>query len=85
MQTFVTEEIVKIQAKGLLTIPKGFRLNLGLEENTLARLKEEKGRLVIEPVRTLPYPVRRYTDKEIDDFLVLDTKETKELKKKGLL
>lgn len=85
MQPIIAEEIVKIQPKGLLTIPKEFRLELGLEENTLARLKKEKGRLIIEPVRLLPYSVRRYTDEEIEGFLALDAKETKELKKNGIL
>lgn len=71
------EEIVKFQPKGLLTIPKKYRLSLGFEERGLARIKTEKGKLIIEPVRTLPYPVRTYTDAEIEEFLALD--------KKGLL
>lgn len=81
-----TEEIlVKIQSRGLLTIPKKFRQALALEENNLARLKKEKGRLIIEPVRTLPYPVRSYTQKDLKGFIDLDKKETQELKKSGLL
>ena len=78
------EEIVKIQPKGLFTIPKRFRTGL-FEENGLARVRKEKGRLILEPVRTLPYPVRSYTDQEIDEFLELDANETKKLKTKGLL
>lgn len=79
------EELVKIQARGLLTIPKRFRQDLFLEENSLARLKKEKGRLIIEPVRTLPYPVRSYMNEDLKDFLELDKKESKKLKKAGLL
>lgn len=78
------EEIVKIQPKGLFTIPKKFRTGL-FEENGLARVRKEKGRLILEPVRTLPFPVRRYTDQEIDEFLALDAYETKKLKAKGIL
>lgn len=85
MQQFYQEEIVKIQPKGLVTIPKKFRQELGFKENSLVRIKEEKGRLVMEAVRTLSYPVRSYTDSEIDQFLKLDKKETRQLKKKGLL
>lgn len=70
------EEIVKIQPKGLFTIPKKFRVGL-FEENGLARVIKEKGRLIVEPVRTLNYPVRSYTDEEVKEFLNLDASETK--------
>lgn len=79
------EELVKLQTKGLITIPKKMRQILKLEEKGIVKLKLEKGRLVIEPVSTLTYSVRSYTKEEIKEFLALDEKETKELKKKGLL
>ena len=85
MQQVVQEDIIKIQPKGLLTIPKKMRQSLGFVENSLVRVKEEKGRLVIEAVRTLPYPVRSYTEDEIEEFIKLDKKESKVLRKKGLL
>lgn len=85
MQQILSEELIKIQAKGLLTIPKRFRDELGFEENGIARLKKEKGRLILEPVRTLPYLVRTYSKTEIKEFINLDAAETKILKKKGLL
>ncbi|OGM25603.1 hypothetical protein A2962_03670 [Candidatus Woesebacteria bacterium RIFCSPLOWO2_01_FULL_39_61] len=81
----MSEAIVKIQNKGLVTIPKSFRDDLGLEESGLARIRKEKGRLVIEPVRIYPYSVRSYKDKEIEKFIKLDKKEAKILKEKGLL
>ncbi len=84
MQQLPLEEIVKIQPKGLITIPKKFRTEL-FEENGLARVRKEKGRLILEPVRTLPYPVRRYTNEDIKEFIALDANETKKLKAKGLL
>lgn len=84
MQQLPLEEIVKIQPKGLFTIPKKFRTEL-FEENGFARVRKEKGRLILEPVRTLPYPVRSYTDEEVKEFMDLDTYETKKLKAKGLL
>ena len=76
------EEIVKFQPKGLLTIPKKFRQKLGFGEKSLARIKIEKGKLTIEPIRTLSYPVRTYTEMEVQEFLALDKEETRELKKK---
>lgn len=85
MQQIIQEEIVKIQPKGLVTLPKRLRQKLGFEENGLVRIKEDKGRLVIEPVRTLPYPVRSYTEQEIKEFMELDQQETRILKKKKLI
>ena len=84
MQQIIQEEIVRIQPKGLITIPKNLRIRLGFEESQLARIKSEKGRLIIEPVKTIPYQVRSYSDKEIKEFLEEDEKETKELKKLDL-
>lgn len=80
-----TEEIVRLQQKGLVTIPKKFRVQLNIQENDLLRLKNEKGRIVLEPVRTLPYPVRSYTMQEINEFIALDAQETQALKKKKIL
>ena len=54
-------------------------------EGEFARVKEEKGRLVIEPVRILPYPVRSYSQADLEEFFAEDEQETKILKKKGLL
>lgn len=79
MQT-LPEELVKIQPRGLITIPKNYRQSLELQENTIARLKADRGRLIIEPVRTLPYPVRSYTASELRQFMCLDKKQARELK-----
>lgn len=85
MQILPFEEIVKLQPKGLLTIPQKFRKALSLNGNDLVRIRNVKGRLILEPVRTIPYPVRSYTDTELDEFLTLDKEESVKLRKKGLL
>lgn len=85
MQQLTQDEIVKIQSKGLITIPKKIRENLGLDETSLLRVREEKGRIVVEPLRTLPYPIRRYTGDEIKNFIEFDKHETKLLRRKGML
>jgi len=85
MQSYSEEEIVNILPKGLITIPKRFRRELGFDEPGLARIKKEKGRLVIEPLRTLPYRVRSYRDQEIEEFLKLDREDSDKLRKKKLL
>lgn len=79
------EEWVKLQKKGLLTLPKRFRDELKLKENEIIRIKKEGQRLVLEPVQTLSYPVRSYTPEEIKEFLALDARETRELKRKKLI
>ena len=85
MQLITYEEIIKLQPKGLLTIPKKIREKLGFSENNLVRLKADRGRLIVEPVKTLPYPVRTYSDQELKEFFALDDEESKKLKAKGLL
>ena len=85
MQQINLDEIVKIQSKGLLTIPKKLRQKIGLEERDLVKVWEERGRLMIEPLRMLPYPVRSYTEQELKEFLKLDKEESEDLKKKRLL
>lgn len=47
------EEWVKILSKGLITIPKSFRDELGLKEGEIAKVKKIGKRLVIEP-REIP-------------------------------
>lgn len=85
MQILSYEKIVRIQSKGLITIPKRFRLDLGFEENGLIKLIKRNGSLVLQPIRTLSYPVRSYSEDEIQEFFNLDKKESQKLKKKGLL
>ena len=84
-QVSFTEEIAKIQPRGILTIPKKLRRSIGLADNTFVKISGNKYRLIIEPIRVLPYPVRSYNDNEIKDFFDLDAQESKRLKTKGLL
>lgn len=79
------EEYVKVQSKGLITIPKKLRRQLAIDEQSIVKIKREGKRLTIEPVRTITYPVRTYTKEEIKEFLANDAMQTRELKKKGLL
>ena len=85
MQVSNYQDFTKLQSKGLITIPKKFRQSLNFKENQLLRLKQEKGRLIIESVRTLPYPVRNYSKKELTQFIQLDDQDSKVLKTKSLL
>lgn len=85
MQTLPLEDIIRVQPKGLVTIPKKLRESIGIAENDFLRVRADRGRLTLEPVRTLAYPVRSYTDMELHEFIELDKKESKELRKKKIL
>lgn len=77
MQTSIIEEIIKLQPKGVLTIPKPIRTRFGLKDNDFIRIKASGGKVYFEPVRTLPYPVRSYTGKDLDEFFTLDKQLSK--------
>ena len=85
MQLITFQDFAQLQPKGLLTIPKKFRLSLGMKEKQLLRLTKDNARLIIEPVQVLSYPVRRYTKQDLKDFFTLDKNETKTLKAKSFL
>lgn len=69
------EIYAQIQTKGLITIPAKIRQKLGIGPSDLVKILEERGRIVLEPVRVLPYPTRKYTNAEVDEFLALDKDE----------
>jgi len=77
--------LVRVQNKGLITLPKVWRKELGIEEGGLVEVEKKSGELRIRPVRVINYPVRSYRQEEIEQFLKLDAQETKKLKAKGLL
>lgn len=85
MQTLPIEDIIKFQPKGVLTIPKKLRERAGLTDRVLIRAKAQKGKITLEPVYTTPYPIRTFTDEEINEWLELDRRDSEELRKEGLL
>ena len=84
MQLEDYEEIIKFQPRGVLTVPKKMREGL-FDEKGIVKMKRVGRKIIIEPVKTLSYPVRSYTDKELQEFFDLDEKESKRLKNKGLI
>lgn len=85
MQPMIHEDIVKLQERGILTIPRSIRTVMGLEKNSLIRIRQDRSRLILEPVRVLPYLARSYRSDDLEEFFELDAKESKTLKEKGLL
>ena len=76
------QEWVKILAKGMITIPKSFREELGVKEGEVARIKKVGRRLVIEPREVVDYEV--YSDRELKEMLK-DDKLPANLAKKAAL
>lgn len=46
----VLEKIIKMQPKGLITIPKKIRQGVGLKEGGYIRITNDGSRLFVEPV-----------------------------------
>lgn len=86
MQQVAQEQIIRVQTKGLVTIPKRLRDEVGLRENGLARIKKDGGRLILEPVSVIKYPIIEYHKEESKEFIAEDEMETVALLKlKGSL
>lgn len=64
------EEWIKILSKGLVTIPKAFREELGLRKGEIAKVKKVGSRLVIEPRDIADYEV--YSASELKEMLKED-------------
>jgi len=85
MQTIAMEDIIKAQPKGVITIPKKIREFAGLVDRGLLRVRADGSKITIEPVRTLAYPVRHYTDEELAKFIAFDEEQGRELRRKGII
>lgn len=66
------EEWLKILGKGMVTLPKKWRDELGIESGDIVKAKKEGDRVIIEAQRSTQVPYRVYSDNEIEDFLKED-------------
>lgn len=65
------EEWLKILTKGMVTIPKSWRDELGIKEGEMVRAKKSANKIIIEQVeKKVPY--RLYSQKELQQFLTDD-------------
>jgi AbrB family looped-hinge helix DNA binding protein len=68
------EEWLKVLGKGMITLPKRWRDEMGIENGDVVKAKKEGNTVVIEakpqPNPTAPYRV--YSDEEIKEFLAED-------------
>jgi AbrB family looped-hinge helix DNA binding protein len=64
---------IKILSKGIITIPKEFREQLGLAEGDVAKAKIVGGKLVIQSRKTAEYEdYRIFTKEQIDEWVKED-------------
>lgn len=66
------EEWLKVLGKGLVTIPKKWRDEMGIESGGVVKAKKEGNRVVIESPIYKKIPYRVYTAAEINEFLKED-------------
>lgn len=64
-------EIVRVGRKGQLSIPRVLMRRLGIEEKTLLLVEEtQDGGILMRPAAV--YPIERYSDERIREFLEED-------------
>jgi AbrB family looped-hinge helix DNA binding protein len=68
------EEWLKVLGKGMITLPKKWRDDMGIENGDIVKAKKEGEKIVIEPASQAKpaAPYRVYTTEEINDFLEAD-------------
>lgn len=55
MQTIPLEAIIRMQPKGVITIPKKIRDAVGLKDGMYLHLTADRHRITIKPIRMIPY------------------------------
>lgn len=66
------ETWLKVLGKGMVTLPKKWRDDLGITTGDVIKAKKEGTKVVIEALQSKRVPYRIYTDAEIDQFLKED-------------
>lgn len=66
------QEWLKILGKGMVTLPKKWRQELGIETGDIVKAKKEGNKVVIEAQNINTTPYRLYSDAEIEEFLKVD-------------
>lgn len=68
----IQETWLKILGKGMVTLPKKWREDLGIVTGDVIKAKKEGDKVIIEAPQNRRVPYRIYTDAEIDQFLKED-------------
>ncbi|MBI2326979.1 AbrB/MazE/SpoVT family DNA-binding domain-containing protein [Candidatus Curtissbacteria bacterium] len=77
----VQETWLKVLGKGMVTLPKKWRQDLGMIMGDVVKAKKEGSKITIEPQKSSSVPYRIYSDAEIDQFIKEDKLEKRLAKK----
>src|SRR3712207_1059387 len=72
LQNTNREEWLKVLGKGMVTIPKKWRDEMGIEDGDVVKAKRQGNTVVIEPQREPNAPYRVFGADEIKEFLEED-------------
>lgn len=67
------ETWLKVLGKGMVTLPKKWRDDLGIATGNVIKAKKEGRKVVLVAQQTESVPYRVYNDAEINEFLQADT------------
>lgn len=70
----INDIVVQIGPKGTFTLPKSLRTLTNLDDGAFVKASVNMGKIILEPARVISYPVRQYTDEDIESFLEEDKK-----------
>jgi AbrB family looped-hinge helix DNA binding protein len=80
-QVATRRKVIKVLAKGQITIPSEFREVLGISAETLLSVSLIGDHLEIRPLRNQEESLRRYTEEEIARFIEEDKLDEKTARK----
>ena len=66
------EAWLKVLGKGMITLPKKWREDMGVVSCDVIKAKKEGAKVVIEARQSRAVPYRVYSDSEIDEFIRQD-------------
>ena len=72
LATTSQQEWLKVLGKGMVTLPKKWRDEMGIVNGDIIRAKKEGNKVIIEASQKQTAPYRVYTNAEIDQFLKED-------------
>lgn len=76
-----SEEWLKVLGKGMVTLPKKWRDQMGIQNGDILKAKKEGNKVIIESTQAKSVPYRIYSADEITQFLIEDRLPKKLLKK----
>lgn len=77
----VQQEWLKVLGKGMVTLPKKWREEMGITNGDIVKAKKDGNKVIIEGIQKKTAPYRIYSTTEINEFLKEDKLSEKLAKK----